>query len=151
MQLTDHFADTELGVSGCVPQIVANATQLCTILLEPIRAQFGPVAISDGYRDPAHNAAVGGVSGHSQHLYLDQNSAADIAGLADSTLENAFDWIRLESHLPFDQVILEVNPTSKLPSCIHISYNGALSKQRREALTGETNGAGAYQVVAVNP
>ena len=44
-------------------------------LLEAIRAAVGSaVTISSGYRSPAHNKAVGGVS-HSQHLY---GRAADI-------------------------------------------------------------------------
>jgi len=66
-------------------------------------------------------------------------------------LETVFDWIRLESHLSFDQVILEVFAGTQIPGCIHISYNGALTEQRRMALTGETNGAGAYTAVQVNP
>jgi hypothetical protein len=149
MQLTPHFQDTELGVAGQDAQITANAVQLCTELLEPIRAQFGPVAVDDGYRNPQHNAAVGGAS-NSQHLYLDQNSAADIRTLTVD-LVDAFAWIRLDSGLPFDQIILEVAPGTQNPSCIHISYNGALAQQRRQAFTGETNGAGAYSPVAVGP
>jgi len=151
MQLSPHFADTELDVAGQSPQIVANATQLCTILLEPIRAQFGPLHINDGYRDAEHNAAVGGAK-TSQHLYLEENSAADFIPLDIGVLlETVFDWIRLESHLPFDQVILEVFSGTQIPACIHISYNGALTTQRRMVLTGETNGAGAYTAVQVNP
>lgn len=149
MQLTPHFADTELGVAGCQPQIVVNAIQLCTILLEPIRAQFGPIVVNDGYRPPAHNASVGGVS-DSQHLYEGQNSAADIRPMAaDMTV--VFDWIRLQSHLPFDQVILESNPEMHLPATIHISHDGAKTEQRREALYGYTNGAGPYIPAIVQP
>ena len=152
MMLSPHFADTELGVqpgSGATPQQVENAQQLCTLLLEPIRLQFGPIAVDDGYRTPEHNAAVGGAA-TSQHLYLGENSAADIRPLGE-LLETVFDWIRLESHLPVDQVILECRPGTQAPACIHISYNGSLTTQRRMALTGETNGAGAYQSVQVNP
>jgi Peptidase M15 len=145
MQLSPHFADTELGVVGASPQIVANATQLCEALLEPIRAQFGATVLSNGYRPPAENAAAGGVS-NSQHLYLEQNSAADMVSFANADLPTVFDWVRLQSGLPFDQVILEyrahVEPLT--PACIHISYNGALATQRREALYGYTNGAGPY-------
>jgi hypothetical protein len=149
MQLSPHFADTELGVSGAFPTIVANAMVLCNVLLEPLRAKFGPILITCGYRNPQHNAAVGGAP-DSQHLYQGQNAAADFRPLAvDLTV--AFDWIRLQSHLPFDQVILETDPGTQIPACIHISYNGALTKQRRMALTGETNGAEAYTAVQVNP
>jgi zinc D-Ala-D-Ala carboxypeptidase len=150
MQLTPHFSDTELGVAGQSPQIVANAVQLCTLLLEPIRAQLGPTILSDGYRDPARNKAVGGAP-NSQHLYLGQNSAADINECAQADLATVFNWIRLDSHLPFDQCILEVNPATQEPACIHISYDGGKAQQRRQALTGETNGAGAYVAVQVNP
>jgi peptidase M15-like protein len=148
MQLTEHFADSEYGVVGCDVQIVANATQHAELLMEPIRAQFGVTVLSDGYRDAAHNARVGGVS-DSQHLYIGENSAADFVTL-DAQLELVFDWIRLKSELPFDQVILECAPGTKTPACIHISHNGALIVQRRQALTGETNGAGAYVLVQVN-
>lgn len=150
MQLSPHFADTELGVAGADPEIVANAVQLCDTLLEPIRAQYGPVTLSCGYRDPASNHAVGGAS-NSQHLYIGQNSAADIVRCGTTPLTEVFEWLRLESHLLFDQAILEVSPKTQEPACIHISYNGALSQQRRMALTGETNGAGAYSAVQVNP
>ena len=61
-----------------------------------------------------------------------------------------FDWIRLISHLPFDQVILERNKAG-LDRCVHISYNGALATQRREALEGMTNGQSRYTSVSVNP
>ena len=97
MQLSPNFADTELGVAGCSPQIIANAVQLCTLLLEPIRAKFGPVNVHDGYRTPEHNAAVGGAA-TSQHLYLGENSAADIRPLGE-LLETVFDWIRLDELL----------------------------------------------------
>ena len=153
MQLSPNFADTELGVASLSidAQIYANAKQICAVLLEPIRDQFGPIAVDDGYRNPAHNAAVGGAP-DSQHLYIGENSAADFRTFSAAfPLEDVFDWIRLTSHLPFDQCILECVPGTKIPSCIHISYNGALPKQRRQALTGETNGAGAYQSVEVNP
>jgi hypothetical protein len=149
MQLTPHFADTELGVAGMIGQVRDNAQQICEVLLEPLRAKFGPIAVNSGYRDAAHNAAVGGEP-DSQHLYLGRNSAADTRPL-NVDLAIAFDWIRLQSHLPFDQVILECAPGTKTPSCIHISYDGALRRQRREALTGETNGAGPYEPVQVNP
>jgi len=148
MQLTPHFADTELGVAGCSPQIIANATQLCTLLLEPIRAQFGPVNVHDGYRTPEHNQRVGGAP-DSQHLYLGQSSAADIDA-SPMPYQTVFDWIRLESHLPFDEVILERNKAG-IDRCIHISYNGALETQRHMALEGMTNGQSAYTSVAVNP
>lgn len=148
MQISPNFADTELGVAGMNGQVVDNAKQLCNVLLEPIRTQFGPIVVDDGYRDAAHNARVGGAA-DSQHLYLGQNSAADIRPLLHGISE-VFDWLRMSSHLPFDQIIMESTPGGS-PATLHISYNGALDRQRRMALTGETNGAGAYTAVEVNP
>ena len=87
--------------------------------------------VHDGYRDAAHNQRVGGAA-DSQHLYLGLNSAADFDALPNSFYE-VFDWIRLQSELPFDQVILERNKAGQ-PRCLHISYNGALTTQLRMAL-----------------
>jgi len=148
MQLSPHFADTELGVAGCSPQIIANAVQLCTILMEPIRTKFGPVNVHDGYRTPEHNRRVGGAA-DSQHLYFGKNSAVDF-GSSYYSYNQIFNWLRFYSHLPFNQVILERNKAG-LDRCIHISYNGALTTQRREALMGMTNGQSGYTNVGVNP
>lgn len=149
MQLTEHFVDTELGVAGCGVRLIASATILCKKLLEPLRAQFGPIEVDDGYRDPAHNARVGGAL-DSQHLYLGGNAAADVRPMATQgdALSGVFEWIRIASELPFDQVILETN--AGVPACIHLSYNRALVAQRRMALTGETNGRSGYVPVAVS-
>jgi zinc D-Ala-D-Ala carboxypeptidase len=148
MQLTPHFADTELGVAGLEPRLQTNAATLCGKLLEAIHDQFGPIAVDDGYRNPAHNAAVGGEA-DSQHLYIGGNSAADIRGMATGAdPESIFNWVRLMSHLPFDQVILEYE--KGIPACVHISYDSDLQAQRRMALVGETNGTGSYRSVPVN-
>lgn len=155
MQLTPHFTDAELGVQlragyGATPQQFENAAQLCSVLLEPIREHLnGPISLSCGYRPPADNEGTGGAS-NSQHLYLGLNSAADMDKMPVS-FQEAFDWIRLESHLDFDQLILEKSKATGLDACVHISYNGALAVQRREALVGETHGTGKYTRVQVNP
>jgi len=148
MQLTEHFADTELGVAGCEDRLIANATALCEKILEPIRAQFGPITIDDGYRDLGHNGRVGGVS-DSQHLYEAGNSAADIRPLNTSDIPSVFDWIRLESHLLFDQLILEYS-SAGVAACIHVSYDSGKTAQRRQALIGETNGQSGYTHATVN-
>ena len=79
-QLTEHFEDQELGVEGCDQRHLDNAKFLCEQVLEPIRAKFGPVHVHDGYRDPGHNAAVGGKT-ESFHLFIDGHAAADIDAL----------------------------------------------------------------------
>lgn len=141
MQLTEHFADTELGVAGCAQNIVDNATYLCAKLLEPVRAEFGPVAVHDGYRDPAHNARVGGKP-NSYHLFEGGKSAADISG--NFSLQTIFDWIRLESGLSFDKVILEFR--GGFPACVHLQVNSHAAP-RRLAFTGST-GAGVVYLPA---
>ena len=145
MNLTEHFTDAELGVIGVDPHIIGNAVALCTVLLEPIRAQFGPVSVHDGYRDPAHNARVGGAP-TSQHLFNGGDSAADFSCNLDA--RSVFDWIRLQSGLPFDQVILEENEQG-IASTVHISYNSTIPFPRREALTGATGGRSGYTQVEV--
>lgn len=145
MQLTTHFADTELGVAGCSPELIANATFLCQKLLEPIRAHFGPVHVHDGYRDPAHNARVGGVP-TSYHLFNCGESAADIDVLP-TTNQDLFDWIRLESGLPFDQAIIETNPDGSAGT-VHVQIN-SMANSRRMALVGETAGQSGYTEVEV--
>jgi zinc D-Ala-D-Ala carboxypeptidase len=147
LQLTDHFADTELGVAGCSPLLVANARALCVEILEPLRTKFGPVLVHDGYRDPGHNARVGGKAA-SFHLYDGGKAAADIscASVANKTI---FDWLRLESGLPFDKVILEYNPQG-FAATVHIQIDTANSP-RRQAYTGSTGAGTVYTPQQVLP
>jgi len=145
MQLTEHFTDVELGVAGCEQRLIFNATALCVQLLEPIRAEFGPVTVDDGYRDPGHNARAAGKAA-SQHLFEDGNSAADIR-VAGATLQAVFDWIRLESGLAFDQVILE--SSGGVDRCVHVSYDRGKQAQRRMALVGQTGDGKVYVPVEV--
>ncbi len=134
-QLTEHFEDHELGVEGCDQRHLDNATLLCEQVLEPIRAKFGPVHVRDGYRDPGHNAAVGGKTA-SFHLFTDGHAAADIDALPAVTIPALFDWLRLESGLPFDKVILETN-AKDVPACVHIQID-RLNPPRRQAFIGHT-------------
>jgi hypothetical protein len=120
MNLTDHFTDAELGVAGCDEQLVENARFLCTAILEPIRAKFGPVRVHDGYRDPGHNRRVGGKQ-TSYHLFEWGRAAADIDAVHASVMD-LFDWIRLESKLPFDKVIMESNAQG-VPATVHIQVD----------------------------
>ena len=143
--LTEHFMDSELGVDGADSRLVESATYLCKVLLEPIRAHFGAVHVHDGYRSPQHNAAVGGKP-TSYHQFNGTQSAADIDVLP-TDYHTAFDWIRLESGLPFDKVILEVNSTG-LPATIHLQIDSTVSP-RRQAYTGHTGAGTVYIPVTV--
>src|SRR6185312_14139594 len=140
MNLTLHFSEAELGVENAEQRIQQNAAYLCLAVLEPIRKQFAsPVHITSGYRPPAKNQEVHGVS-DSEHLYEDDHAAADftIPGIA---LTHIFQWL-LISKLPFRQAILEYQ--DGIPACIHISArrNG---NDKHQALVGETHNSGAYK------
>ena len=73
LQLSPHFRLAEFASRDGADKVLVD--DALVDLLEQIReAAGGAVAINSGYRSPAHNAAVGGVSS-SQHLY---GRAADI-------------------------------------------------------------------------
>ena len=145
VKLTENFLDTELGVAGLDPRIVGNATYLCSELLEPIRLHFHqPIHVHDGYRDPQHNARVGGKP-NSWHLYEGGHAAADI-NVMGVDLTEAFDWITLSSGLPFDKVILEAK--NGRPATIHLQID-CLVAPRRLAYTGGTGDSQDYTQVTV--
>lgn len=103
-------------------EVRQNLTALVDNILDPLREAWGkPITVTSGYRSPALNKAVGGVS-NSQHM---SGQAADI------TTGNAVDNRRLFQlvqtlKLPFDQMIDESNF-----SWIHISYS---PRHRRQTL-----------------
>jgi zinc D-Ala-D-Ala carboxypeptidase len=143
VQLTEHFTDQELHVDGADPRIVGNAKFLCIQILEPLREKFGALLIHSGYRDPAHNEQVGGVHG-SFHLYAGEECAADFAPIpsASASLELIFDWMRLESKLPFDHIILEHDQGGH-PACIHVQAHVDFAQRRARGAylrsTGKAN------------
>lgn len=145
MQLTDHFSDHELGVDGQESRLLMNAQYLCSMLLEPIRTKWGPMRVHDGYRNPEHNAQVGGKP-TSWHQFDGTESAADF-DCAQASFQQVFDWIRLESGLPFDKVILEHNAANE-PRCIHIQVDSAATP-RRLAYLGNTGAGSVYTPVEV--
>jgi hypothetical protein len=58
-----------------------------------------------------------------------------------------FDWLRLESKLPFDKVIFEKNK-AEVPACVHIQID-RLNPPRRQAFIGHTGAATVYTPVEV--
>lgn len=78
--------------------------------LQPIRDKFKkPMIITSGYRCPALNRAVGGVS-NSQHL---KGQAVDFH-INGMSIKDTIDFV-INSGVPFDQIIDE-------RSWVHISY-----------------------------
>jgi hypothetical protein len=155
LRVSEHFQDSELGWElGGDAHIDALLQLFCNNVLEPIRSKFGAVRITCGNRTPEHNAAVGGVA-TSQHIWSPEHVAVDfqvvkLVGQTEftpPTLQEVFDWIRLESGLPFDQVILERGgcPDSEADDCIHVSYT---LHPRRQAKVGETHGKDKHYTAA---
>lgn len=134
MQLSPHFSlaefeHTDTGLPNAVPPaLIPSLRALCTKVLEPIRAHFGPVTLNSGYRSPKVNAAVGGAP-TSQHA---KGQAADIEVASASNLALA-QWVR--DNLSFDQLILEsYKPGKPTSGWVHVSWTEA-RKPRRSILT----------------
>lgn len=94
-------------------------------LLDPIRAAWGaPIAINSGYRSPALNRAVGGVS-TSQHL---KGEAADISVGTPADNKRLFDKItemQAAGKIAFDQLIDESGY-----KWIHLSYRAGANRNQ---------------------
>jgi len=101
---TDHADLKDINMAEAGPYMV-SLMDLCSFVLEPIRAQFGPFKITSGFRGPELNARVGGVP-TSQHCI---GQAADLCR-SDWTwdaLDHVANWIKKESGIKFGQVIRE--------------------------------------------
>lgn len=139
--LSQHFSLEELTATSHPvdntppPECRANLVKLATQILEPIRAKFGPVHISSGFRSVLLNYDIGGAL-HSAHAY---GLAADFH-VDNATIEEVCDWIRHASGLEYDQVIDEysgdkhwchigmVTPLHKVPRKQALLYrNGVYS------------------------
>lgn len=128
IQLTEHFKLSEFTRSATasargIPNVpneeqVANLKALCVNVLEPLRQWYGkPIVIGSGYRCPALNKAVGGVS-NSQHM---KGEAAD---LHLPSMEIGNSWIRhLLEFGHFDQLIKEHDVSGH--TWIHVSFKRA--------------------------
>jgi hypothetical protein len=146
MHLSEHFtleemckSDTALrhGINNLTADqsIIDSLTDLCSYILEPIRAQFEtPFTPTSGYRCSALNKTIGS-SNKSQHV---KGEAADIEVPGVDNYSLAL-WI--ESNLPFDQLILEYYTLGEPSSgWIHVSHvlpkNG---KNRKACVTFDGN------------
>ena len=87
MKLSEHFTDTEFKCH-CCGSLGPGISKPLVEKLEALRTQLAmPIFIASGYRCPAHNKAVGGVS-NSQHVL---GKAVDITvkGLPPGDVANA--------------------------------------------------------------
>ena len=147
MNLSPHFTLAELTRTSSGQPNVPSAAEtkalvaLCSSLLEPIRAKFGPVSIHSGFRSKAVNEAIGGAKS-SQHM---RGEAADFH-CPGATLEHVMRWIVTESGLAYGQVILEGH-TAGEPTWIHLSLGAPwrLGSQCQQALTFDGKSYHAYK------
>ena len=112
-KLSRHFDLGEFvpqDVDDCPSWIVSELQDVCTDLLEPIRAHMGgALIVHSGWRPPDKNRAVGGVAGgdHENGRAVDFH----VTGNADKdwterTIE-AFHWARERLSGKYGQIILE--------------------------------------------
>lgn len=154
MRLSPHFTLEEFTRTSRKianvpsPEVVERLRWLCAFILEPTRAYFKfPMHITSGYRCVNLNGAVGGAP-NSAHKAERDRAACDFQ-IRGVKLERVFHWLRLQSGLLFDTVILERGREERheLDDCIHIQIN---SSPRRRALVGATHGQSGYTEVEVN-
>jgi uncharacterized protein YcbK (DUF882 family) len=83
LRLSPHFCIEEFDCHDGthVPKAAIPALkELCTLMLEPLRAKYGSCTVNCGYRTASWNARTPGSATHSQHIY-DQHPnsvAADV-------------------------------------------------------------------------
>ena len=161
-QLSKHFtleeftkSDTakRLGIPNIPPEkAMPLITAFCEQVLEPLRARWGIVIITSGYRSPIINSTVHG-SPTSDHVADEYGCGADCQFPEAPSLQVVFDWLRLGdddngSNIPFDQIILERGKVkdSEADDCIHLGYR---PQNRRMAMAGATHNASKYEVQEV--
>ena len=107
---------------------MSNLRALCINVLDKVREKYGhPITVSSGFRSPALNAAVGGVS-TSQHL---TGCAADLVPADSSgTVDDIFHAALQVGG--YDQLIIEQN--KKGSRWVHVSYRPN-AKQRGQILS----------------
>jgi len=112
------------------PEHLENIKILCEKVLEPVRARFGPINISSGYRGKLLNHFIGGAI-NSDHCV---GRAADIdmddmgSGVTNTEI---FNYIK--DNLDYDQLIWEFGNTEK-PDWVHVGYRG--KENRKQTLKG---------------
>lgn len=156
MLLSEHFDSTEFEHGADIPiECLPIFTELCVLILEPIRTYVdAPMIIDSGYRSLVTNAAAKGKE-HSEHVATPAYCAADF--MISTTfgkllsMRMVFDWIRNSPTIPFHQVTLEHDANGG--SVIHISYSKKFPGVR-QAFEGATHNTAPYtswEVAAFQP
>lgn len=126
---------------------IENGKRLCVLLLEPARASLCAMANQEvkmhtdsGFRCPVLNKAVGG-SDTSKHLEF---LAADEVPMLPKgvTLMDAFNHLRQDPTVPYDQIIFECG------AWIHLGMSAEGRKPRRQAKIA-TGGPGKWKYTIV--
>lgn len=156
-QLTEHFTLEEMTVSPTAkrlglsntptPEHIENMRYCCEMILEKVRAKFGPVTINSSYRSPRVNQAVGG-SKTSQHVN-GQAIDFEVKGVDNKTVA---DWVA--DNLEFDQVILEFyTKGDKNSGWVHASIKkeGGNRRQRLIATKSKAGGTSYTPVKDFDP
>src|SRR5690606_5487608 len=141
VQLSPHFRLSEMIRSDAArahglyqvptPIVVERLRELCVELLEPVRAEVGPLRVTSGYRRPRVNAAVGG-SSTSAHMHGWAADVVPVRGTPEQIMALLHDAGDL---LPWDQAIL-------YPGHVHLGLRRpATDEQRRQLLRA---GGGAW-------
>jgi len=113
--LTPHFALEEFLTGNLEPRhvpedVLANLTQLCADVLEPVRSHFGmALHIHSGWRPSVHNASIGGAkdSDHTTGRAADFHIGDGNGAPWDANTIAAFHWIRASLDGAYGQIILE--------------------------------------------
>lgn len=108
------------------PEAIEQMVILCRNFLEPVRAQFGALSISSGYRCAPLNRLIKG-SKYSAHL---AGCAADF--VCGDEVADVVAWVA-SSSLDYDQVIDERNAGGG--GWVHLGLARPGAQPRREALT----------------
>lgn len=147
--LTEHFGREEFEKERTMPEdCIPIFTVLCAGILEPVRAQFGPVDSTSGYRSVESNAAAHGQP-NSEHMATPDYCADDFKIVSlNGDMRPVFDWMRNNPKLPFHQLILEHEDNGH--TIIHVSIN-KLKPGLRSCKEGHTNNRTPYVDVECVP
>ena len=118
-----EFVRSDTAASLCISNVptfenVENLARLCELVLDPVRKQLGtPITVTSGFRCPALNKRVGGVS-NSQHLsgLAADLKSKDLSELFEALAENEnVDQLLFEDNGHTRWVHVSIAPVGKQP------------------------------------